>query len=63
MVRVEALRDVRKGEELFVSYVDETQSLAEREKALAAYGFACACPLCAAQRGERSAVDADDVDD
>ena len=63
MVRVEALRDVRKGEELSVSYVDETQSLAEREKALAAYGFACACPLCAAQRGKRNAADADDVDD
>ena len=54
MVRVEALRDVAEGEELCVSYIDETEPVAERAKALAAYGFACACPRCLSQRAETS---------
>lgn len=55
MVRVEALRDVKKGEELSVSYIDETRPVAEREKALAAYGFKCACARCVAETREASA--------
>ena len=54
MVRVEALRDVAEGEELCVSYIDETEPVAERANALAAYGFACACPRCVSQRAETS---------
>jgi SET domain-containing protein len=54
MVRVEALRDVAEGEELCVSYIDETEPVAERAKALAAYGFVCACPRCVSQRAETS---------
>ena len=63
MVRVEALRDVKKGEELSVSYVDETEPFAKRAKALAAYGFACACALCVAQRANARAVEAGDAGD
>ena len=56
MVRVEALRDVAEGEELCVSYIDETEPTTspERAKALAAYGLVCACPRCVSQRAETS---------
>ena len=62
MVRVEALRDVEKGEELSVSYIDETRPVAERQKALAAYGFKCACAICVAETREASADECADVD-
>ena len=57
MVRVEALRDVEKGEELSVSYIDETQTVAQRENALAAYGFKCACARCVAETGREAVSD------
>ena len=63
-VRVEAIRDVREGEELFVSYVDETAPYDERRDALRAYGFACACAKCAREGGEMrvGSAGAEDVD-
>jgi SET and MYND domain-containing protein len=63
MVRVEALRDVEKGEELSVSYIDETQTVAQRENALASYGFKCACARCVAEtRREAVSDECADVD-
>jgi hypothetical protein len=63
-VRVEAIRDVREGEELFVSYVDETAPYDERRDALRAYGFVCACAKCAREGGEVrvGSAGAEDVD-
>ncbi|KAF2452950.1 hypothetical protein BDY21DRAFT_382435 [Lineolata rhizophorae] len=42
-----AARDVRAGEELFVSYCDELQPKEVRAWSLAHYGFACECEVCA----------------
>lgn len=52
MVRIEALRDLLEGEELLVSYVDETETLSERTKALQSYGFVCQCAMCEKERSE-----------
>mmetsp|Transcript_28388 Transcript_28388/g.79364 ORF Transcript_28388/g.79364 Transcript_28388/m.79364 type:complete len:132 (+) Transcript_28388:615-1010(+) len=42
-----ALRDIREGEELCRSYIDETKSTAERRADLwKLYGFVCECPKC-----------------
>lgn len=46
LVRVEALRDIPAGEELTLSYVDEGESLEDRTRALAPYGFKCQCSKC-----------------
>jgi hypothetical protein len=48
---------VEKGEELSVSYIDETQSVAQRENALASYGFKCACARCVAEAGRGAVSD------
>lgn len=61
MVRIEALRDIAKDEELSVSYVDETEPVEKRREALAAYGFVCICGLCVQERAGSSS-EADDVD-
>ena len=66
MMRVEALRDIEAGEELTVSYVDETQPLAARRAALASYRFECRCAKCERESREeamdRARGVADDVD-
>ncbi|KAM0287780.1 hypothetical protein ACHAQH_000312 [Verticillium albo-atrum] len=41
-----ALRDIQEGEEIEISYIDCTQSLEHRRKALDLYFFECACPRC-----------------
>ena len=53
MVRVEALRDIRAGEELLLSYIDEGEPLEERTKALESYGFTCECRKCVEERLQR----------
>ena len=66
MMRVEALRDIEAGEELTVSYVDETEPLAARRAALASYRFECRCAKCERESREeamdRARGVADDVD-
>ncbi len=49
---VRALRDIRAGEEISVSYVDPVAPRAERAGKLAFYGFTCDCPLCNSPRSE-----------
>ncbi|KAL2610826.1 hypothetical protein R1flu_022518 [Riccia fluitans] len=41
-----ATRNIRKGEEITISYIDENRSLEERQGMLADYGFTCSCPRC-----------------
>jgi SET domain len=41
-----ALRDLRAGEELTISYIDRHESRQERQRALANYGFQCQCRKC-----------------
>jgi hypothetical protein len=47
-LNVHALRDIPPGEEICISYLDETGLLGreERAQALAGWGFACACSAC-----------------
>ena len=50
-VNVRAIKPVKEGDELTISYVDPTVGRAERRKQLwAKYRFECACPLCASPR-------------
>ena len=50
-VTLTALKDVKDGEELTISYVDPTQPLEERRKTLLAhYGFECKCMRCATEQ-------------
>ena len=39
----------RSGEEVTISYIDETMPLADRQEALRDYGFTCACAKCVAE--------------
>lgn len=41
-----ALRDIKVGEEIFVSYIDVEVPAAERRERLAPYGFTCVCTAC-----------------
>ena len=41
-----AIRDIKKGEELFYSYCDNFRTKSERAEELAPYGIVCACPGC-----------------
>eukprot|EP00928_Gymnodinium_smaydae_P049559 TRINITY_DN33284_c0_g1_i1.p1 TRINITY_DN33284_c0_g1~~TRINITY_DN33284_c0_g1_i1.p1 ORF type:complete len:513 (-),score=91.08 TRINITY_DN33284_c0_g1_i1:46-1467(-) len=44
-----AVRDLPEGEELTMSYIDETEPVAKRQRALlATYGFQCRCDRCQA---------------
>eukprot|EP01134_Creolimax_fragrantissima_P001710 CFRG1710T1 len=43
---VKSIMDTAKGEELTISYIDETMSREERQLALQDYGFHCTCDRC-----------------
>ncbi|KAL1755472.1 hypothetical protein FB107DRAFT_213475 [Schizophyllum commune] len=45
-VRLRALRDIKAGEEIFISYVPPEAPYAQRQKELAHYGFSCTCAVC-----------------
>lgn len=45
-----ALRDIKEGEELAISYIQCDEPLDERTEALANYGFACNCSKCQAEK-------------
>ncbi|KAL0579217.1 hypothetical protein V5O48_002779 [Marasmius crinis-equi] len=46
-LRVYALKDIRQGDELLISYIDSRRPREERiQKLQQAYGFACTCPTC-----------------
>lgn len=49
-VTLRAARDIDRGEELHISYIDSNASFEERQQRLQfAYGFVCKCELCTAQ--------------
>ena len=46
-IEIYALRDIRKGEELFISYIDQSLPRSERQASLhSLYGFTCRCQKC-----------------
>lgn len=45
-----ALTRIADGEELCQSYIDLSLPYSERQRALADYGFQCACPRCSAEK-------------
>ena len=49
VAQVTALRPIKDGEELFISYIDENLPLEKRRNALRDYGFACTCEKCEAE--------------
>ena len=50
-----ATRRIDVGEQLFVSYIDETRSYRERQDGLRSYGFKCACARCVSDSSPSSA--------
>ena len=40
------MRDIKAGEEIFVSYINEYASVSERREQLESRGFTCACTAC-----------------
>lgn len=49
-VTMRAARDIDRGEELFISYIDANMPYEQRQQRLQfAYGFVCQCALCTAQ--------------
>ncbi|CDJ65680.1 hypothetical protein, conserved [Eimeria necatrix] len=52
-LEVRALRPIKNGEEVTVSYIDEALPLHERRQILQAnYGFSCTCPRCVVEATE-----------
>lgn len=49
-----ALRDIEEGEELTISYIENSASFDERQAALANYGFSCACSKCEGEKNIRN---------
>ncbi|KAJ2929314.1 hypothetical protein H1R20_g7792, partial [Candolleomyces eurysporus] len=45
-MRFAALRDIKKGSQIFTSYTSPSATKAERQAALAPYGFECTCRVC-----------------
>jgi hypothetical protein len=46
-IQVYALRDIQQGEEIFISYIDQSLPKDERQRMLTdLYGFACTCARC-----------------
>ena len=51
-------RDIAAGEELTISYCDETDGLEGRQAELQNWGFECGCPRCAADRAKGAGAQA-----
>ncbi|KAJ2974848.1 hypothetical protein NUW58_g8527 [Xylaria curta] len=52
-----AVRDIQRGEELTVSYIDVFLPSRERKRTIRSWGFECACALCQGPRNETVASD------
>lgn len=59
-----ALREIKDGEELCISYILSDADLQVRQEALANYGFQCKCTKCLCEGGEEALINKtlDDVD-
>eukprot|EP01043_Picozoa_sp_COSAG02_P013257 COSAG02_NODE_527_length_20704_cov_120.745462_9_plen_674_part_00 len=51
MATVAALRSIRKGDEICISYIDVDQNADERRADLLDYGFVCSCRRCSEEAG------------
>jgi lysine-specific demethylase 8 len=49
-----AIKDIRAGDELTISYIDPEQTYADRQAALANYGFRCRCSRCILEEEKNS---------
>lgn len=49
---VHATDDLKKGEEVSITYIDAQQSYKERAKRLSSFGFECQCELCILDRSD-----------
>ncbi len=52
-----ALRDIKEGEELCISYINEAMDLEDRAKALENYGFVCNCKKCVMEKTGFEAIE------
>jgi hypothetical protein len=50
LVAVVALRDIKKGEELTISYIDDDMTYSQRQNELKDYQFQCGCKRCLADK-------------
>ena len=57
-----ALRDIKEGEELAISYIQSDEPLDKRTAELANYGFACNCSKCEAEKRRDGGEDAVTID-
>lgn len=53
-----ATQDIPAGDEVTISYVDESLPYEQRQEALQDYGFLCCCPLCQQQQQAHAEVQA-----
>ena len=53
-----ATQDIPIGEEVTISYIDESLPYGQRQEALQDYGFLCCCPLCQQQQQKLAEVPA-----
>jgi hypothetical protein len=44
--QIRAVRDIKKGDEIFVPYINLSQTTPERQASLVPYGFRCTCASC-----------------
>jgi hypothetical protein len=44
--QIRALHDIKKGDEIFVSYINLAQTTPQRQASLVPYGFKCTCASC-----------------
>ncbi|KAH7718142.1 tpr domain protein [Aphelenchoides avenae] len=52
VMAVHAIVDVKKGEEISLSYIDPTQAYANRAQQLKGFGIECSCRLCKTERAD-----------
>ena len=51
-----AIRDIKKSEEILISYFSADFTLAQRKKNLAAFQIECKCQLCLDQEKEKDKI-------
>lgn len=49
-----AIRPIMKGEQIFISYIEEDMPWKERQALLSDYGFACKCCRCLQEQSNSS---------
>ena len=47
-------KDIKAGDEITISYIDDTQDYEDRQFDLRTYGFACNCDTCEEEKNEEN---------